>query len=199
MIENSKGIKIVIVVFSILLILTAGVAAFDNIDKNRLHLPVNGSVGMIHISWMTPDFEELVDRSDLIIVGTVSDKYGAWNTEDGSKPPRYALVSTGISTYYEISGLEVLKGSAETVTVRAPGGTTGGYTTTAEPMQELEVGDTVLLFLTNNYDSEGNPITWYHIGFPTVFIKNGDGLFENEFYGEISIEEVEKEIENSKE
>lgn len=186
--------KIAVLIFSVLLIGVAGLGAFDNIDKNRLYLPVNGSVGNIAISWHTPDYDELINRSDLIVIGTVSDKTGAWNTEDGKKPPRYALVSTGISTYYVIDEFELLKGETDQIRVRAPGGTVDGYTTYASPMQTLEVGDTVLLFLTNNADVDGNPISRYHIGFPTVFTKTADGEFENEFYGEISVEELKKEI-----
>ncbi|MBZ3936290.1 hypothetical protein [Methanimicrococcus blatticola] len=188
MIEDSKGMKIAVLLFSAALILVAIAAVGTSMEQQKTHFPVNGSVGWVAISWYYPDYDELVSGSDLIVVGTVSDKYALWGTEDGQKPPRYALCDAGIYTYYSFNEFEILKGSAETLCVRTPGGTVDGYTYHVSTVPEFEIGDSVLMFLTENVDMNGTTFHWNHIAPPTVFIETEDGVFVNDYYGEVTID-----------
>ncbi|WNY29352.1 hypothetical protein MmiEs2_15790 [Methanimicrococcus stummii] len=129
MTESSKGMKIAAVLFFAVLIVVAVLGVGDSWEHQRgTGLPVNGSIGMMVICYHFPDFEELADF-DLIAVGTISDKYGSWGTEDGEKPlSKYKLRSAGIYTYYEFENFEILKGNASELIVRTPGGEADGYT-----------------------------------------------------------------------
>lgn len=197
--ETSKFMKIAVLIFSVVLVAVAVIGTVESAESNRLYLPVNGSVGNMSIGWHYPDYGDLVAESDLIIVATVSDKFGIWNTADGKKPPRYALCDYGISTCHPCEEFEVLKGDVARVCLRAPGGTVDGYTMNAAPVPSLEIGDTVLVFLTHNYDENDVYLSWYHIGSPNVFTETENGTFVNEYYGELTVEQLKKDIENSNE
>ncbi|WNY24013.1 hypothetical protein MmiHf6_13380 [Methanimicrococcus hongohii] len=205
MIENSKGMKIAVLIFSVILVAVAVLGTVDSAEHNRSFIPVNGNLGGLYVSWDMPtEFEDLVIDSDLILIGTVSDKSCIWNTDDGEKPSRYEFETDfsttfgmWISTSYEIDNLEVLKGEADSVQARAPGGTVDGYTLTVSPMQDLEVGDTVLLFLSSHNDLNGNPMPWYHLSWPLIFTEMDENHFENEYYGEISVDDLRIRISES--
>lgn len=194
MTEESKGMKIAVLVFAAALIIVAVAAAGVSAEQQKTCFPVNGSIGDVVIDWYYPDYEELVLRSDLIVVATVSDKFTVWGTEDGEKPPRYALCDYWIYTCYPCDEFEVLKGNVSRLCVRAPGGTADGYTLNADPVPEFEVGDKVLLFLTTNYDESGNYTVWYHVGMSNVFTETEGGIFVNDYYGGITAEQVKENI-----
>lgn len=193
MTENLKIMKIIVLLFSAALIIVAAAGVVASTEQQRTYFPVNGNVGNLQISWHYPDFEDLVLGSDLIVVATVSDKTTVWGTDDGKKPPRYALCDAGIYTCYPSENFEVLKGNVARLCIRVPGGSIDGYTMTANPVPELEVGDTVLLFLKTNYDENGNYIVWYHAGTPNVFTEAENGGFNNDFYGTVNVDDL-KEI-----
>ncbi|MDV0445947.1 hypothetical protein MmiAt1_15510 [Methanimicrococcus sp. At1] len=200
MIESSKGMKIAVIAFFAVLIVVAVLGVGDSWEHQRgTGLPVNGSIGMMVICYDFPEFEELADF-DLIVVGTVSDKYGAWGTEDGKKPlSKYKLKDAGIYTYYELENIDVLKGNVSELTVRTPGGEADGYALHVGSFPWIETGDNVLLFLRTNYDADNNVLDWYYIGEPNVFTEIDDGVFENGHYGSISIEELKDEIAKAQE
>ncbi|WP_316559335.1 hypothetical protein [Methanimicrococcus stummii] len=51
-----------------------------------------------------------------------------------------------------------------------------------------------MLFLNTTYDADNNVLNWYYIGAPNVFTEIDDGVFENDWYGSTSIEQVKDEI-----
>ncbi len=194
MTEETKGMKIAVLAFAAALIIVAVAAVGVSAEQQKTCFPVNGSVGDVIIDWYYPDYEELVARSDLIVIATVSDKFAVWGTEDGKKPPRYDLCSTWIYTCYPSDEFEVLKGNVSRLCVRAPGGTVDGYTLNASRVPEFEIGDTVLLFLNTNFDENGNYTVWYHIGMPNVFEASENGTFANDYYGSVTAEQLKENI-----
>ena len=194
MAEESKGMKITVLLFAAALFIVAVAAVGTSMEQQKTCFPVNGSVGNVVIDWHYPDYEELIERSDLIVVATVSDKFTVWGTEDGKKPPRYELCTAGIYTCHPCDEFEVLKGNISRLCVRTPGGSIDGYTMNVYPVPELEVGDTVLMFLNTNYDENGNYRVWYYIGMPNVFTASEDGTFVNDYYGGVTIEQLKEDI-----
>lgn len=156
--------------------------------------PENKNFGKIQISWYVPEYDELIADSDLIVVATVTDKTGIWDTKNGQKPLLPGIQKRGINTEYTFMPEDVLKGNTTTIIGRVRGGEADGYTQRASPTASFEVGDKVLLFLKNNEDADGNRILWYYVSWPTSFIENGDGKFENMCYDALSIEQLKQDI-----
>ncbi|MDR2944288.1 MAG: hypothetical protein LBU81_04300 [Methanosarcinales archaeon] len=158
--------------------------------------PDDKNLGEMMINWYIPDYDTLVADSDLIVIATVTDKTGIWDTDDGKKPLLLTDSDT-IRTEYTFKPEDVLKGSTTTLIGRVYGGEVDGYTQTAMQTPSFEVGDKVLLFLNNNEDADGNRILWYHINWPGAFAVNSNGQFENPCYGEISIDQLTQNIADS--
>lgn len=160
--------------------------------------PGDKDLGEIIITWYIPEYGELVESSDLIVIGTVTNKTGVWDTEDGEKPSRLRFYTggnfSGIHTEYVIRPDDVLKGRTATVIGHVRGGTADGYVWHADPIPSFEVGDRVLLFLSETDSPTGDRIPWYHIGWPNAFTEEGDGFFRNECYGGVDIEQLKELI-----
>ena len=198
--KNAPYRKLGLVLFAVSLLIIAYVAVYMYSESRS---PEN-RVSEIAISWYIPEYSEMVEKSDLIVVATVTGKNGVWDTKDGEKPFRFRLFnggagdySGGLFTEYTFRPDEVLKGKTTTVIGRVRGGVADGYTQKATPTSSFEVGDQVLLFLTNNEDRDGNRILWYYVDWPSAFTKDSDGLFKNECYGAFSVEQLKEEIAGS--
>ena len=199
MTENSKFMKIAVLIFAILLVTVAVLGTIEAVEehKHRFWIPVSGEVGFICISYSTPDFDELVSETDVIAVATISEKTGLWGTEDGKRPPRYLLYDYWICTVYDFENADVLKGNQSDFSefsISALGGTVNGYTLNAGILQTFEIGDEILVFLNTDYDSDRTPFNSYSVGEPDVFTKTENGTYFNIYYGEITIDELKKEI-----
>ncbi|MDR2944289.1 MAG: hypothetical protein LBU81_04305 [Methanosarcinales archaeon] len=194
MTKDSKGMKIAVLVFSAALIIIAAAATFTAADRQNPAFPVNSNIGGISISWHYPDYEELVTALDLIVIATVTNKTGIWDTDDGKKPMFWPIRKSGILTEYTFKPEDVLKGNTTTFIGRIRGGTADGYTQDANPTPSFETGDKVLLFLKTNEDADGNRILWYYLSWPTAFTENRDGKFENPCYDALSIELLKQDV-----
>lgn len=188
--DTSKFIQIAVLLFTAALLILAALGTLESAENNRLCLPVDGNLGSLSISWYYPDCEEMISGADVIAVATVSEKFGVWGTADGKKPPRNELCSAGIYTRYLFEEVDVLKGNVSSLSVRAPGGEIDGYSLNASPVPEFEIGDRVLLLLSDNFDADGNSLEWYHLGEPNVFTQTENGTFTNPYYGELTIESL---------
>ncbi|WP_316559333.1 hypothetical protein [Methanimicrococcus stummii] len=177
---------------SILIIASVVVYMFYESQK-----PENKNLGEVLINWYIPDYDKLVSDSDLIAVATVTSKKGIWGTDDGEKPSGFDIYKSGIYTEYTFQPDDVLKGNTTTIIGRAQGGEVDGYTLKATQTSSFEVGDQVLLFLTNNKDADGNRILWYYINWPGVFTERDNSVFTNDVYGNISLEQLKKDIVDS--
>ncbi|WNY24012.1 hypothetical protein MmiHf6_13370 [Methanimicrococcus hongohii] len=186
--------KAAIVLFALAFLILAAVSVYTIYDA---HKPENKDLGELMINWYIPDYDDLISDSDLIVVATVTNKTGIWGTDDGEKPSGVKAYTSGIYTEYTFQPVDVLKGNTTTIIGRARGGEVDGYTQKATQTSSFEVGDTVLLFLTNNTDSDGNRILWYYINWPGAFEESSDGVFRNDVYGEITIEQLKLDIAES--
>ncbi|MBZ3936291.1 hypothetical protein [Methanimicrococcus blatticola] len=191
--KSSKKLGFVLLAISLLLIASVVGYAYSQ-SQNRL--PEGKDLGEMMINWYIPDYNALVSDSDLIVVATVTNKTGIWGTDDGEKPSPVTIYSS-IYTEYTFKPDEILKGNTTTIIGRVRGGTVDGYTQKATQTSSFEVGDKVLLFVTNNKDADGNRILWYHINWPGAFTETTDGKFTNPCYGEISIEQLKQDIADS--
>ena len=82
-------------------------------------------------------FQELTDKSALVIVGTIIKMDSSWNAE-----------RTKIFTFIRIDVEDYVKGQGErTLTIRVPGGTADGITEVHSGNPTFSVGEKVLLFL----------------------------------------------------
>lgn len=191
--KSSKKIGIVLLILSV--VIMAAVIGYAY-QKSQNQPPASKDLGEMMINWYIPDYDKLVDDSDLIVVATVTNKSGIWGTEDGEMPLPVTRYSS-IYTEYTFKPEEVLKGNTTTIIGRVRGGEVDGYTQKATQTSSFEVGDKVLLFLTNNKDANGNRILWYHINWPGALTETADGQFENPCYGVISIEQLKQDIADS--
>ena len=199
MTEVSKFMKILVLGFAVLLVAVAVLGTIEAAEeyKHRFWHPVNGEVGHIIICYDSPEYDEFVSESDVIAVATISEKTGLWWTEDGKKPPRNLLYDSWICTVYDLENAVVLKGNPSAFSafsVCVPGGTVNGYTLDAGKLQTFEVGDEVLLFLNMDYNTDSTPFGSYSVGDPNVFIKTENGMYFNEYYGEIEIENLKSDV-----
>ncbi|MDR0767110.1 MAG: hypothetical protein LBE57_01485 [Methanosarcinales archaeon] len=183
-----QKIGIILLVASLIFIAAVIYTGYENLS------PKGKDLGEVMICWHIPEYDELVSNSDLIVVATVTNKTGIWWSGPNDTPAPLFFRSRSIFTVYSFKPDEVLKGNTTTIFGRVHGGTVDGYTQKATPTPSFEVGDQVLLFLRNNQDVKGNPILWYYVDWPSAFTSSGDGIFENEVYGEVSIEELKREI-----
>ena len=195
MTENSKFMKVTVFIFAVFLVAGAVLGTIEAAEENRYYTPVNGNVGHIIICYDSPEYDTFVSESDLIAVAKISEKNGVWGTETGQKPSRYALCDTWIYTYYTFKEADVLKGNQSDFSefsICAPGGTVNGYTLDAGTLQTFEIGDEILVFLNTDYDSDRTPFNSYSVGDPNVFVKTENGTYFNDYYGEITIDELKK-------
>jgi hypothetical protein len=96
---------------------------------------VGGSASAITLVPMT--FDELVDASTAVLYGRVADVQGQWT------PDR-----RGIDSIVAVDAIEYLKGDlSERISVRLPGGRTGGMVNLIPGAPVLAEGDLIVLFL----------------------------------------------------
>jgi len=93
-------------------------------------------------SVVSPTFEEMVDRADLVFVGRVVNSSAAWRSVGTNRV---------IFTQIEFEMKEVLKGRAgNSVTLQFLGGTVGEVTLEVADVPRFDAGDRVLLFVEGN-------------------------------------------------
>ncbi|WP_245860368.1 hypothetical protein [Methanosarcina spelaei] len=101
------------------------------------------------------DNEELSNRSEMIIIGTVKETLPSkWTSADGKRPKGIDSFSLENSIYTDIT-INVDKylknpSSSKEVTVRLDGGTVGNDTLEADYEPTFKPGEKVLLFLTDD-------------------------------------------------
>ena len=95
------------------------------------------------LSVVQRSFDELVERSELVLVGTVSELRSEYSTPD----------QTGIHTYVTLSDLTVVKGAlAQThYTLRTPGGRVGDRLDVYPGLPQLRPGERYVLFVRGNF------------------------------------------------
>ena len=101
------------------------------------------------------DIEELSNRSEMIVIGTVKEIHPSkWTSADGKRPNGIDSFSLENSIYTDItiSVDKYLKNpsSSKEVTVRVDGGTVGNDTLEADYAPAFKPGEKVLLFLTED-------------------------------------------------
>ena len=180
-------------------------------------------LGGIAVDYRFPEYNELIADSDLIVVATVKDKKGVWDTKNGKKPLTINFFNmkneerpfvltfprAGIKTEYTFEAEEVLKGEATMFKGRTYGGRADGYIVDASGVPSFEPGERVLLFLKTNTDEDGNLISWYHIGLPDAFPLEEtivyqseweilssvmEGYHTNDYYGDLTIEQLKIDV-----
>lgn len=91
---------------------------------------------------VSPSFEELVDRAELVFEGRLTGRQSRWVVENGNRT---------IKTFYTFQVDDVLKGSVETPFVlEVLGGTVGVDTLVVEGAPDFKVDEPVILFITDN-------------------------------------------------
>lgn len=134
------------------------------------------------------DMPELVDRSEIIIRGTVKDIESRYNEE-----------RTKIFTYTIIDVKEAIKGkSPPVITVRTFGGRVGDVNMKVPGMPEFKKGEEVFLFLKKNED-------FYHVSgmiqgkYSIEKDESGKEFLRNDFKG-VSFKKInsEKKLEDMK-
>ena len=212
--------KFAIALFAAVFLIVAIVSVCSALDKQHNEDVTLG--GMVVCSDF-PEYNKLIADSDLIVVATVKDKKGFWDTKDGKKPLTITLFNmkdetepivlrypkAGINTEYTFEAKEVLKGEATTFKGRVHGGTADGFTIDASGVPSFEPGESVILFLKTNQDENGTPISWYHVGLPNTFpleetiVYQSDweilttmmeGYHTNDYYGDLTIEQLRIDV-----
>ena len=199
---NKSYVKIGIVVLAVCLLLTAVVGIYHH---QKVIETSKTSHFAIDFHW--PEYEELVFKSDLIVVAKVTSEQGVWGTSDGKKPGsldfhlkmigiyRPSDDDNGIQTEYAFEPVAVLKGNTSDFKGRVYGGTVDGYSSIGDNRySSFEIGDNVLLFLGTYQKEDGTTINWHYIADPQVFTDNGDGTFSNVYYGTVTVDQVKNEI-----
>ncbi|MDV0446847.1 hypothetical protein MsAg5_07060 [Methanosarcinaceae archaeon Ag5] len=176
--KNKKiaaGIIIVVVltVAALALIISAAFISFENdweLDDGTI------LVGGMCICYVGYTAEELIEKSDVIVIATVTDSKGVWNTSDGGKPPQYTHsrlyaklylfadmfydrhLNPEIGPTYDIpihteltfETNEILKGEMpDTFKKQMWGGTVDGFTFD-NCTYEREIGQQFILFIDND-------------------------------------------------
>jgi len=91
---------------------------------------------------VSPTFEEMTDRADLVFVGKVVEVKAEWQV---------AGTNQAIFTLVEFHTEEILKGTAPaSISLRFLGGKVGGMTLEVVAVPKFEAGDRVLLFVEGN-------------------------------------------------
>ena len=91
---------------------------------------------------VSPTFEEMTDRADLVFVGKVVELKADWQV---------AGTNQAIFTLVEFHTEEILKGTAPaSIRLRFLGGKVGGMTLEVVAVPKFEAGDRVLLFVEGN-------------------------------------------------
>lgn len=188
--KMAPRMKIGIILFAVGFLIVAAIAVYTVSESRN---PESKDLGEMMINWHFAEFDEKVSDVDLIVIATVSNKTGVWDTENGKKP--FVIdYDTKIRTEYTFRPDDVLKGTTASFKGRVLGGTADGYTLKATKTPSFEVGDKVLLFLETNIDADGNDKVWYSIGLPDAFYETGDGVFTNEYYGDITVDELKNDL-----
>ena len=212
--------KFIIALFAVVFVAVAAVSVYSAAaDRHKEDVLLGG----IAIDYIFPEYNELIADSDLIVVATVKDKKGIWDTKTGKKPLMINLFNmkdktrpfvltfpkAGIETEYVFEAEEVLKGDATIFKGRTHGGCVDGYIVSASGAPSFEPGESVLLFLKTNTDEDGNLISWYHIGLPNAFPLEETILYQseweilssvmeghhtNDYYGDLTIEQLKIDI-----
>jgi len=194
--EISRSMKIAIILFAAAFLSVAAIVVCSDLDKRNDGIMQNWE-GM-YISWYYPEYDEIILDSDLIVVATVTDKKGVWNTKDEKKPLIAWFSNAGINTEYTFEPKDILKGETATFKVRTPGGSADGYKKeVGSGSPSFEIGDHVLLFLTKNQDENGKMISWYFIGEPSALIEKSDYIFTNGYYGDLTVDQLKTDISNA--
>jgi len=89
------------------------------------------------------NLKQLIDKSNRIIVGMVTDIKSQWENEDG-KRLIFTYVTIKIDTYVKGLGSEI-------VTIKVPGGKVGDLTQWVSDTPHFDLGEKVLLFLRDEY------------------------------------------------
>jgi len=218
--EITPRMKFAIGLCAAVFIIIAAVSVCSALDKQHKE---DVLLGGIAVDYVFPEYNELIADSDLIVVATVKDKTGIWQTKTGKKPLMINLFNmkdetrpivlryprAGIETEYTFEAEEVLKGEATTFRGRTHGGCADGYRIDASGVPSFEPGERVLLFLKTNTDEDGNLISWYHIGLPNAFPLEETILYQsdweiltsvmeghhtNDYYGDLTIEQLKIDI-----
>ena len=212
--------KFAIALFAVVFLIVAVFSVYSASAKQNQE---DVFLGGIAVDYIFPEYNELIADSDLIVVATVKDKKGFWDTKDGKKPLTITLFNmkdetkpivlrypkAGINTEYTFEAKEVLKGEATTFKGRVHGGTADGFTIDASGVPSFEPGESVILFLKTNQDENGNSISWYHIGLPNAFPLEEtivyqseweilssvmEGHHTNDYYGDLTIEQLRIDV-----
>ena len=189
--DNSKFIKIAIVLFAAALLVIAAVGVYTSLENQAKYQ------GKMTFHPYYPGYDEIISRSDLIVTATVTNQECVWDTKDGKKPFSVYFSKARIYTEYTFESDDILKGNETSVKGRVYGGSADGYTMTATGTTSFEVGDKVLLFLTTNQDESGNLISWYHIGLTNSFFEKSEDVFmleSDESRGDVTIEQLREDI-----
>ncbi|WNY27688.1 hypothetical protein [Methanolapillus ohkumae] len=201
--DEKSHMKIWIILLAVFFIVIAAAGVYAATSGQKNNSANETDLGTIMINWYFPEYNQLIAKSDLIVVANVTDERGVWDTADGKKPENISNYEneTGkkatISTEYTFKTNEILKGTVnDTFLGRVKGGTADGYTFAAMKVPSFDKGDIVLLFIQYPKDENGNiiPMDYIQIGEPDAFIQTSDGNFSNDYYGEISLDQLKKDI-----
>ncbi|MDV0446848.1 hypothetical protein MsAg5_07070 [Methanosarcinaceae archaeon Ag5] len=200
--DEKSHMKLWIIILAAVFIVVAAAGVYTAMNKMdaKENKTNDTDLGTIMINWYFPEFPQLVDNSDLIVVATVTGEKGVWDTPDGQKPANMTEYKDNygqISTEYTFQTDDILKGTVnDTFTGRVKGGTLDGYTFTAQKVPTFENNDTVLLFIQYPKDENGTVIqqNYVQIGFPNAFIETANGNFTSEYYGDVTLTQVKEEI-----
>jgi len=162
----------------LVILFTTGIAACQTRISTRdpIHIGVSGSYAAMSL-------DDLIEKSDTIIIGQVKTVYPSrWTTSDGKLPSGFTereVIQKDLSiiTDYEITVERTLKGSSEqnAIRIRKEGGIVGQDSMTVSGDVPLEMNKTYLFFL--NLDIKGATA---NIGPEHYWISGGDmqGLHE---------------------
>ncbi|KKG09965.1 hypothetical protein [Methanosarcina sp. 2.H.A.1B.4] len=150
-------IKYGIFLVGALSLLTLNALALSNPsnDNTELENNSNEAIGIdICIDFIPYTHEELRDKSDTIVIGTVNEIFlPRWNTVDGKKPKKLLnkleYPDDIIYTDIVISVDEYLKNplSSRELIVRVTGGTVGDFSMTTDADPSFNAGEKVLVYL----------------------------------------------------
>ncbi|KGK98473.1 hypothetical protein LI82_12310 [Methanococcoides methylutens] len=151
--NNKNTGRYVIIVIGIFSLVVIGALLLDNTSQTEL--PNNDGAVTIESSGLQEEisYEEMAERSNLIIIGTVKEiEPSKWNTPDGKRPGELIedfKSSDEIYTDVIVTVDDTLKNShnSKEIVVRLRGGTVGEDTMIIEDIPSFKSGEKVLLYL----------------------------------------------------
>ncbi|MDR2944073.1 MAG: hypothetical protein LBU81_03190 [Methanosarcinales archaeon] len=181
----------------IALCLTASGYGIYSISKNE---PPNAAINesiYFETDGLMPDYTlgEIIDSSDIIIVGTTITDSSYWNTENKEKPDlseKEILQSEyNIFTDYTIKIENSLKGKMQNkeITLTVSGGTVNNDTVYDKTAPVFKEGGSCLLFLTKNDDGS------YYLNTLQGYLTSADGKNYSNFKYSFSLEDLKAMIE----